>query len=223
MSHWSDSVIDRMSSRSLIFVDGDGSDDDDAFIGSKVSRKSTLKIPPPRELGNSSFRSERRGSGAVVGHGSYGAAETHMTNTSPKGISSSPTRRGPRNYIPPPQQTQKRRQSNEKSGTRDNNVAPVGARLKNKLRIARSKTNGPSGPVAAKPSTNQIFHASFPPHVAFHSENFNHVPVTNDRRSPERESLPNLPPQSSRAASERRSKQGSRSKQRKLRRHSHHM
>lgn len=173
LTHWTYGVVDRMSSRSLIFVDGDSSEDDDTFDGNRFSTAgSTFKAPSVRELGGSRIQT----------------TEGHMVNTSPSPDDCDTPRASL--ATPSPRLHQKRRPSTEKH--RD--MPSVGAKTKaNKPRMVRTKVGSPST-TTRKTSTENTFHASFPSHGAFHGGN--HVPAASprNRRAPRRQSMPILPP-----------------------------
>lgn len=186
MSHWTYGIIDRMSSRSLIFIDGESSGDDDTFDGSRLS-SARPKVPSLRELGGSQVQS--------VSH------DTHMTNTPP-----SPTdisKDLPQDDSPSPRLTQKRRPSMEKQGIRE--TSPTGSKSRNKHRTVRTKFGSPSTSTRKKSVEQQpMFHTNFPPTDAFFGDHSRGIAAShNNRRSLP---VPVLPPPSPRNAIKNRPK-----------------
>jgi hypothetical protein len=211
MSHWTYGIIDRLSSRSLIFIDGDSSDEDDSVDGHRFSQRSTLKAPSTQELDASSIqspfmaelshktsethlvniprRSDAQPRPNAIGH------QTHMTNTFPITISSlNPNERGPQERASPPRPKHKRRASYEKTSNQDSAVTPMGAILRKKLPFVRS----PTRPTRKAPS-DQTFDP-FSIRAASHGEHSHCSTIHKNTRSQASEFPPFLPPPSPRKA-----------------------
>lgn len=132
MANWTNGIIDRLSSRSLIFIDdADGSDEEESAQGIKFSMSTAVKAPSRHELiasGLQSKLSERR----------HEIAETQKDAQHPSDQQQSP--------FAPPRLTQKRRPSYEKISIRD--VTPTDALMKMKPRIKLASPKKPARKVA---------------------------------------------------------------------------
>lgn len=181
ISNWTYGVIDRMSSKCLIFVDDDSADEDQAgdscfHVGglsqdtSAFSLDSELKAPSGRELGASS------GSDCAI-----------TTNTSPTGISS-PSLQPNNHWVHFPK----------------SDIAMTTSFQEKKLetvpgvRKLNSSPHHPQRPRATTAPTERIFHGT-------HRKHSHDAPVSrnNNRHGLSAESLPFLPPPSPRKTREK--------------------
>ena len=188
MSHWTYGIIDRLSSRSLIFIDADDSDEDESLNGNKISRGSMLKAPSTHELSASGIQSN------FVSEGSHKTPETHMVNTPPRSTASPcPNESCRREFHYPYRLAQSRRPSHE--STINGDVTPL---LTSKFRIVRTKVDSPK-----KPTRKVSFAQACDPFSA--CEDSTPSSVHNKKRTQvSSDSLLFLPPPSPRKASEKR-------------------
>lgn len=166
MSHWTYGIIDRMSSRSLIFIDGESSGDDDTFDGSKFFKETPLKVPSVRALGGTKVQTVP-GSPCSTG---VIEDDPFMANTLPPSPtwSNSSTPHPDETRITARRVNQKRRPSIEKTGTRETLKGGDKSKNSSKQRVVRTKIGSPSA-TSRKTATQYqpLFNASFPPTDAF--------------------------------------------------------
>ena len=201
MSNWTYGVIDRMSSKCLIFVDDGSSEEDQAgdssLHGSGLSQDTSafsldpeLKVPSGRELGDST-----------------GSVCATTTNTAPKGISSPSLQQNDHWVHFPTIQDNAMTTSFQKKNIQ---TVPGVSKVKN-------SPHHPQRPRARTAPSERLFHGTSKIGSSSHD-----VPVTRtNRRGLAQECLPFLPPPSPRKSHEKGKKHIMASKPRKQARRRH--